>query len=215
MIALTLNSHGFVTRLTALSRQLGRPQELAAVLGREAVNVLKAHFRNKDRTEPNALGGERTHFWRAVMGSVQSPVIAGDGSRISVSINHPAIAQKVFGGRIVAKRGWYLTQPVSPEAHGRTVATFERETGKKLFKITIGGTKDNPFADAVLAAARGGGIQVEYLLRHEVNQWPDPTALPSQADLEGALLARGEKWTARQVALAGGDRRQETGDRSP
>ncbi|HTH49632.1 MAG TPA: hypothetical protein VMB21_19115 [Candidatus Limnocylindria bacterium] len=169
------------------------------------MNVLKAHFRAKDQNEPNALGGERTHFWRAVMGTVQSPVVAANGRRVSVSINHPAIAQKVKGGRIVAKRGAALTIPIVPEAHGRTAATFERETGRKLFIVRIGNTKDNPFADAVLAAATGGGIQVEYLLRREVNQRPDPTALPPQAVLEDTLFARAEKWAARQAAIAQGN----------
>ncbi|MCW5556615.1 MAG: hypothetical protein KIT22_02035 [Verrucomicrobiae bacterium] len=113
MITITYNDHGFGKRLGALVRQIERPEALLAVLGRDAANQLRSHFRGKDRT-PNQLGGKRTHFWRQVADSVQAPRLTNGGHAVVVSITHPAIAQKLKGGRIRAKRVSFLTIPVSP-----------------------------------------------------------------------------------------------------
>lgn len=199
MISVTISDHGTQARLAELSARLERPVGLARVLGREGRNRLVAHFRRKDREEPNRLGGERQHFWLQVARATQSPVEAADGSLVTITVNHPAIAQKIFGGTIRAKRTRFLTIPVSPEAYGRTASTFERETGLKLFLLKVG-----PSKSPVLAAARGGGIQVEYLLRRSVKQSPDPTALPDEGDFNAALLGRAESYVARITAEANG-----------
>ncbi|MFO1461257.1 MAG: hypothetical protein U1G08_17875 [Verrucomicrobiota bacterium] len=200
MIAIRYNDHGFGERLPRLLAQLAEPTALLAILGREAGNRLRSHFRQKDRTEPNKLGGQRTHFWRQVTDSVQAPRIAGNKQSVVVSITHPAIAQKVLGGVIRPKRVKFLTIPVAPEAYGRTARTFEAETGLKLFLLKVGTGKKS----AVLATARGGGIQVEYLLRSSVKQSPDPAALPDPETMSLALLKRADGYVARKLAEATG-----------
>ena len=200
MITIRYNDHGFSDRLPRLLAQLAEPTALLAILGREAGNRLRSHFRQKDRTEPNKLGGARTHFWRQVTDSVQSPRIASNKTSVVVSVTHPAIAQKVMGGTIRPKRVKFLTIPVAPEAHGRTTRTFEAETGLKLFLLKVGTGKKS----AVLATARGGGIQIEYVLRSSVTQSPDPTALPNPEAMSAALLKRAEGYVARKLAEAMG-----------
>lgn len=199
MITIAYNDHGFSQRLPILMGQLKHPTALLSILGREAGNRLKAHFRQKDRTEPNKLGGKRQHFWRQVTDSVQAPRISGKGDQVTVSITHPAIAQKVMGGPIRPKRVKFLTIPVTPDAYGRTARTFEAETGLKLFFLRVG---KGSFTTPVLASARGGGIQVEYILRTSVNQAPNPTALPAAEAMSMALLSRAEKYVARKLAEA-------------
>lgn len=190
MITLRVGAEQFRAELSAMAARLRQPTGLMRVLGREAGNQLKSHFRLKQQREPNRLGGKRTNFWRAVASSVQSPTISGDGTEATVAVSHPAIAQKVFGGRIRAKRARTLTIPVSPEAYGRTASTFEAETGLKLFLVQVG---IGNFKSAVLASQRdGGGMQIEYVLKREVTQDPDPTALPPEAALAGALLRRAQ-----------------------
>lgn len=200
MITIAYNDHGFSERLPRLLAQLAEPTALLAILGREAGNRLRSHFRQKDRTEPNKLGGNRTHFWRQVTDSVQAPRIAGNKRSVIVSITHPAIAQKVMGGTIRPKRVKFLTIPVAPEAYGRTARTFEAETGLKLFLLKVGAGKKT----TVLATARGGGIQIEYVLRSSVKQSPDPTALPNPETMSAALLKRAEGYVARKLAEATG-----------
>src|ERR1051326_4715156 len=118
----TEQSRVYFTNLLAQAR---RPAGILQVVGRGVANLLKRWYRQRDREEPNRLGGPRTHYWLEVAGSVQAPVVEGE-SAVTVTISHPTIAQKIFGGPIRAKRVRNLTIPETPEAYGRTPATFER-----------------------------------------------------------------------------------------
>lgn len=205
MTTITLTDAGTTVRLEQLGAQVGDPAALAAVVGREGVNRVKAHFRAKHRREPNRLNpGRRQNFWLGVAQSVSAPVISAGGTTVTISISDPRFAQKVFGGTITAKRAGSLTIPVSPDAYGRTTKTFEAETGLKLFLLRVGRKGGSKFGNAVLATARGGGIQVEYVLRRSVTQAADPTALPDRAEFQAALIQRAEQWAARNAAEANG-----------
>lgn len=166
----------------------GKLPALLAVLGRETRNKLRKHYLHKHATEPNKLGGDRTGFWRSVAQSVQSPVNLGTHA-VSVGIAHPAIRQKVDGGRIVAKRARALTIPISAEAYGRTVSTFEHELGIKLFRLP------SKSGNGLLAEAQADDrIKIHYVLRKSVDQKPDPDALPTEASLVTALVLRAQQW---------------------
>ena len=203
MITIKFYDAAFTAEIQALSARLQRPVGLARVLGREAVNVLKTHFREKQRREPNKLGGKRQNFWRAVASSVNSPTISGDGRVITVAITDPRFAQKIYGGTIRAKRANALTIPVDKRAYGRTAETLEHELGIKLFLVP------RDFGSGLLAAVlkgskRGDRITVFYVLRKSVNQQADPTALPTKDALLAALLIRARAHVARITAQPGG-----------
>ncbi len=186
MIRIQVARSGFDKEFGGLLARAKNPTAMLLACGRELGNQLKSHFRKKDAAEPNKLSSRREHFWLQVSRTVSAPTQSGFNA-ISVSINDPRIAQKVFGGTITAKRAGALTIPVEEKAYGRTAATFERETGLKLFLLKS--SKGN----AVLATKlQGGGIEVEYLLAKSVTQKADPTALPDERDLEKAILARGQ-----------------------
>jgi hypothetical protein len=107
-----------------LQRVLGFARNPRAVLvdaAREGGNRLKKHFREKDRSEANKLGGRRTHYWNRVAQSVSAPV-PESASRVVVNITDPTFAQKLFGGVIRAKRVRNLAIPQEPEAYGRARA---------------------------------------------------------------------------------------------
>lgn len=198
MIAVQFNDSKFVAEIATLSSRIQRPRALAAVLGREANNRLRVHFRRKQNAEPNKLGGKRTNFWRAVANSVQSPIIAADGLTIRVGINHPAIAQKYYGGVITAKRAKALTIPVSQEAYGRTAETLEAEKNIKLFVMP------REFGSGLLVAAMADkSIKVHYVLRRSVRQQKDPDALPTKKVMLDALLVRARSYVAR-ITQSGG-----------
>jgi len=173
-----------------------RPILMAA--GREVGNQLKRHFRAKDVSGANQLSDRRSHFWLAVSRTVQNPEME-NADTVSVSINHPAFAQKVFGGVIRAKAAAMLTLPVEEKAYGRTAHAFEVETGLKLFLIRTG---QGAFGNAVLAvkANNDHGFIVEYVLKKSVKQKADPEALPPKSQLEAAILMRAEKVLQRQLA---------------
>src|SRR5919109_58136 len=150
MITVRIDTAQATVYFSQLLAQARRPAGILAVAGRAVANLLKKHYRGRDRAEANKLGGPRTHFWLEVSRSVQAPVVVGQTS-VTVSISHPVIAQKIYGGTIRAKRSSLLTIPVTPEAYGRTAATFERETNLKLIFLKQG-------SNAILASrAQGQG----------------------------------------------------------
>jgi hypothetical protein len=193
MIAVQVNSRDFSTKMENVIRQARNPRAVMAGVGREAANQLRRHFREKDRTQVNQLAPDRReHFWLKVQQSVQAPVVDSSGKTVTISITHPAYAQKVFGGTIHAKRVRNLAIPVEGQAYGRSPAVFEQETGLKLFFLRQRGA-------GILAAVVGRGIQVEYILTPSVTQAPDPTALPPLDKLETALATRADKILDRQL----------------
>lgn len=187
MIGIEVNGGGFKEAFGRVLSQARNPEAVLKVCGRELANLLKKHFREKDRSNVNKLApGRREHFWLQVSRSVNAPVVSGSRS-VSVRVSDPRIAQKVFGGEIRAKRAAALTIPVAEEAYGRTVSTFERETGMRVFRV---GAKGAEGAKGALAVKVGEQIKVVYALRKRVMQQKDPTALPEMGKLEAAILAR-------------------------
>lgn len=202
MIAITINARSLTRALGKLDSLANDKSELLLVMGREARNQLVNHYRSKDRRGTNKLGGKRTHYWLQVARSVQAP--AGRGpDKVVVAINEPTLRQKIYGGKIVAKRKKALTIPVSPEAYGRTAATLEYETGIHLFIVS------RDFGNGLLAAAmKDGSIKVHYVLKKSVQQQPDLTALPdmeSGSPFMVAIRARAEGYVSRKLTLPGNE----------
>jgi hypothetical protein len=194
MITFTYQDRGFQTKLRRLHGMARNPRGLMSVLGREAANHLKRHFRDKDRSDASALGsagGRRQHFWLHVSRSVQNPVVSANGRRVIVSINDPRILQKVYGGTIRPKRAKMLAIPIIPEAYGRSPSVYQQETGNQLAAISSG-------ANAVLGfAGQGGFFTAVYVLKRSVTQRADPTALPDESRMTAALIERGERYVLR------------------
>jgi hypothetical protein len=203
VIGIVIDDHGTVTRMEVLAAQLKRPEAMVKVVGREGVNRLKAHFRERQKT-PNRLGGTRQNFWRQIAQSVSQPQLADAGTSVRITVADPRFAQKVFGGVIRAKKADALTLPVSKDAYGKTASTLEQEKGIHLFVIA---SKGQGQGTGLLAAADGNGnITVHYLLKKSVNQQADPNALPERGAFLAALVARAEAYTARITAEAQGQK---------
>lgn len=197
MIHAVISSDGARVKFTRILNDAKNPRAVMAAVGRQGANDLRAHFRRKDQTEANKLGGRREHFWRQVMQSVSAPTVSSSGRTVTITITDPRFPQKVFGGTIRAKRAKALTIPVTPEAYGRAASVFEHETGVKLFVIA------SEFGEGLLAAQIGGVVKVEYLLRKSVDQAPDPDALPPRELLERNALERAQSVVDRQNAQGG------------
>lgn len=179
MITIRLNKDEVTPHLRKLLRQAGTNGPLAKVLGRAGANELKKHFRARNASSPNKLGGSRTNFWTAVGASVQNPNILP--GRIVISINHPAIAQKVYGGTISAKKLKNLAIPIHPKAHGKSPRVFTN----LQFAMTRAGT-------SLLGLRENGGIIWLYVLKPSVHQDRDPEALPKDATMAAALERAGD-----------------------
>jgi hypothetical protein len=201
-MTLTFDDTKFKVQFNRIVNEARNPRAILLGAGREVANRLKSHFRKKDRTQPNKLSGRRAHFWLQIAGSVQNPELESP-TMVSVTISDPRFAQKLFGGTITAKNAEALTIPVEERAYDRTAATFERETGLKLFLVKSGAGN---FENAVLAVkdnANSKAFTVEYLLTPSVTQRADTDALPDKTALEMAVLARAQKTLDRQIAGTG------------
>jgi hypothetical protein len=197
MITLTFDDAKFNAEFSRKIVAARNPLTILRGAGREVVNQLRSHFDRKDHDEPNKLSERRSHFWLAVRDSVQNPEVSGN--TVTVTINHPDFAQKVFGGKIEAKEAGALTIPEEERAYGRSTRTFEAETGLTLFLIKTG---KGAFGNAVLAVKDNNakGFTVEYLLTKSVNQKADTDALPDKSVLETAILRRSQRTLDRQMA---------------
>jgi hypothetical protein len=198
MIAIQVNDQA-TPALRNLLRQAGGATGLK-VAARGVANVLRDHFDERDRTDSNKLGGKRTHFWRAVRRSVQTPIVRG--STGVVGINHVGIGQKVRGGTIKPVRAKFLTIPADPRAYGKRAGEFNNlsfgivdgrpalvESEQTDFKL--GRRRKDGSRKITVLGTRGGGVI--YWLVKKVHQNADPRALPSDRDLgAGAARALGD-----------------------
>ena len=194
MITISFTDSGIIRELSEIGARVRRPAALLKVLGRKANSELKSHFRRRNRV-PNRLGGRRTNYWRRVADSVNSPVVEG-ATRVRVAITEPTFAHKVRGGLITPKRARFLTVPVDKEAHGRTVAVFQRETGIRLFRLRRrGGGLSNLLAGVVSE----GRVKVFYVLLSSVNQEPDREALPPRSYMESVIVITARSYLDREL----------------
>lgn len=159
--------------LKGVIRDMDPAGPLAMVLGRALANVLKKHFRARNST-PNKLGGARTNFWSGVASAVSVP--AQEAGGVVVSVSHPAIAQKVFGGTITPKKAKYLSIPIDPRAHGKSPRVFQNlhPARTKSGKLLLGLTENGKFSAL-------------YVLVKSVTQAPDPQALPEDSAMLEAV----------------------------
>lgn len=170
---------------------------LGKVLGRAAANELKSYYRELNSKRPNKLGGQRSHFWNAVASSVNNPRAVGGG--IIVSISHPHVAQRLYGGTIVPRKKKALAIPVSAASYG----IYARIYPGTLAFIPLRGrgqTKGVLVEGEQFTATRGknkgktrirpkpGGALL-YVIRGAVSQRADETVLPPSSRM-GAALTR-------------------------
>lgn len=159
-----------------------------AAMGQAIGKKLRDNFRRLDRERANPVGGRRSHFYGRAVKAVQQPVVTADG--VSVSIVQAGLAQRFFGGTIVAGQNGsgkkFLTLPVHPEAYNQRA----RDIAGLEFIPLDGGRR------AILARPNPDsptGIgEVFYALVRRVHQEADPEVLPSDADLQSAAVAAGE-----------------------
>ena len=173
MIRATFTSD-FATKMKARMS----PQRMTAAkkdAGRTVAQYLRQYYRAKDKKEPNALGGDRTHFWNQIGQSVGLDVKVA-GNVVAIPIRDKRFPQKLYGGPIVPKRAQALTIPVHPAAHGRTAAVIASKVGG-LFIVKSG-------EDAFLANKMGGRLTFYFMLKRRVVQRPWPGSLPSKRGMQ-------------------------------
>ncbi len=171
-------------------RVAAEPARLLPVAGRAAAIVVRDHLVALDE-ERHVDGGR--HFYFQGSRSVHSDVV---GTKAIVSVNQIGIAQRYFGGPIVAGANGsgkqWLTIPAREEAYGHRAGEFSdlhfvffREGLAALVQneqSSLGGRRGSHKGETL-----GGGVF--FWLVREVNQEPDPTVLPKAEEITGAAVA--------------------------
>lgn len=180
---------------------------LAAAMARGAGNRVRSHLVTINGQRPNQLGGRRTNFYNQ---AAQSTHHDATPREITVTISKQGFRQRYQGGRIRAVNARLLTIPATAEAHGRRASEFP-----DLQLVVLGGRPALVRARQTRLRRVGGrnpgfrgassasGLEVLFWLKREVNQKPDPTVLPTDAEILSAALAAGESAVAAAKARGG------------
>ena len=179
-----------VARFRSFVRMLGKTATSRGFnrsLGIGGRTYVRQHFRHLDKTEPNKLGGKRTHFWEKAGRLTQAGIVKG-GSAAVVFTTQIGVRQQILGGPIVPKKAKWLTIPITPEAHGhRARDAYWNKFGGLDLEWAGGRGKRSLF----LVDAYGEG---HYVLRKSVFQKPHPQFMPDIAKTAEHSLNAGFKF---------------------
>ena len=174
-VTIQVDVSGHPEALLQRMEQALKPEQIGPLLGRAGVNLLREHFVQLDSSRPNALGGERTHFYSSAAEGTSFTV---DAEGALLAVNKIGIRQRYYGGTVEAKDK-LLTIPARAETYGHRASEFN-----DLRCITF---KSGAKALVELPAAKGDKLVVMFWLRESVTQRADPTVLPSDEAMYTAL----------------------------
>lgn len=163
---------------------------LHAALAGDVAKMLREHF-GKRESQGNKRGWPRKHFW-AREGRQNTSVTSISAAGAEVTVASAAIAFKLKGGVIRAKRSRMLAIPLTARAYK---AGSPREGGfKDLFFVKAGGR--------ALLAIPGPRktIKPQYLLTPSVTQRPDPDAVPPDRDIDSRVRTAADAWLVRYAS---------------
>lgn len=176
-LQITVTGEGIATPARVLSAL--RPAAINPVIGRAGSNAVVKHLRALNTARPNQLGGKRTNFYAGAARGTSYAVVSD--TEVTVTVAQIGIRQRFFGGRIVPTGGRkFLTIPAAAEAHGKRA----REFSDLEVVFGLGG---RPIGLARKAQGKRAFGTILFRLVRSVTQRPDPTVLPTSADLGAAI----------------------------
>lgn len=186
MIGLDIRTERVERALAEARERLGRTRPLMGRLGKTLEGDLRGHFLARDR-EGNRRGWPTKHFWNREV-RANTTLASFSDERATVAIASPAFRQKLYGGRIKAKRARFLAIPARAEAYA---AGSPREGGMELFR---------PKGRFFLIDREG---LVQYWLVREVVQAADPRALPDMDQVGKHIGDEAERWVRARTESRG------------
>lgn len=208
--------------LAALERDLSGDAGVRAVLGRQLVDDLAAHFTdlNRERHRAEDQRGDRVGgFYEGAALAVHDPrqtttTLADEG--VTVSMSYLGLAQRYYGGTLLPTGGRHnLALPARSEALGKSPSDFPQgylrfvpfASGAKA--LVLAGDTDRVFAkgrrqgETTAAGSRPGQEAthgaggVLFWLVASVTQTPDPSVLPEDDVLETNAVAAAAAYLSR------------------
>jgi hypothetical protein len=189
-VAITENTTAVLNRLeTRLT-----DSRVSDSVGRSVMELIQNHFR---ALPPNERGFPSTQFWQRAADATRYEVTA-DG--VQISINQVGIRQRLLGGPIDPVRGKYLTIPAIAETYGHTASDFGN---LKVFYVRSDFGYELALAPADTIRQPGGLIDssaVYFWLVAHVNQFPDPSVLPTDEEIFDVAMEAADNFFERLTA---------------
>jgi len=183
------------------------PAALLAGAGRRVARLHQDHFAARNG-RGNAKGWPSRQFWARLQRATK--LDSYDARQATVVVADPALNLRLHGGTVVPKRSKYLAIPARAEAYaagspregsgdrlqplirrigGRAtaIALVERASSEIRFAKRKGGMK------VVQTSSTLGGA-IWFWLVKSVTQRPDPSAVPTRAQIEGEVRLAISEW---------------------
>lgn len=216
-VAVNVTSSGPAARLLAQVTRGIQPQQLFPRIRGVARNLTRTHLARLDKSRPNRLGGNRTHFWEGAANATTATVTP---EGVVITIAKQGMRQRFSGGtiragvnisRVTGKPIVYLAIPARAEAHGKRPGEFgsalefaitdqgpalvrKRDEFKEVGKRRKDGTKKQKQV--------AGEGEVVFWLRKRVTQRPDSTVIPDAAAYGTAIASDLATWLNTLAARA-------------
>lgn len=150
---------------------------LFAALAGRLTTVLKSHFVEKE-TQPNKRGWPSGHLWSKVRSL--TGIRSVTETEAVVGIADPRFGMRYRGGTIRPKEKQYLAVPLSAEAARAGYPSANLIPG--VFMIT------SKKGSLLLVKREGKTLSLLWALKKSVPHPKDPTALPTDAAINAALI---------------------------
>ena len=139
--------------------------------------LVRRHLIKRNSRPPSREGWPRSNYWTKAADAIQTH---SSETQAQVGIRAPGARLHLLGGTVKPKNGKYLAIPMHPsvadvwpsehsEAGGETFIWTSKKSGKMFIADT---TKD--------------GLRLLWLLKSETHHKPDPSVIPTAAELAAA-----------------------------
>lgn len=161
------------------------PEDIAGTIKQGVTSVFSDHFLKLNAARPNKLGGKRTDYWTDAASLTYSNV---SGGTVTVKVDKVGVRRHLLGGppitpkktsEITGRAVKFLTIPIHPSAHGRTVAQL-RAQGVNLYPA--GGAIRQQIGDK----RSDSDPKLFALARKTKAAQPDPSVIPTVDEIARA-----------------------------
>lgn len=159
--------------------------QVAGTIEEGVTRTFSDHFLELNAARPNKLGGKRTDYWTQASRATYSSV---SGGTITVRVEKVGVRRHLLGGppitpkktsEITGRAVKFLTIPIHPSAHGRTVAQL-RAQGVNLYPA--GGAIRQQIGDK----RSESDPKLYALARRTKAAQPDPSVIPTVDEIARA-----------------------------
>lgn len=201
-MTITVEDHA-TPGLKAMMARLRERQPLHAEMGMGVERLVARHMRLTKVPQGNRLSAPSTGFWQKAINSIRGTATDAEAT---VTIPARGVALQYHGGTVTAKSKPYLTIPISPLSHGKSV----KEMGGHLYRFLS--KKGNLILATDPNPARGAGGKPRkprsgppryrggtplYLLKKAVRIHAHADVLPDDTAIGAEAVKAASKYIAR------------------